>query len=83
MGVRLHPHAQIRLVERGASELEIAATVEGGETFAAKFGRIGFRRNFPCNSAWRGKSYRTKQVEAIAVKEGDDWLVLTVLVKYY
>jgi hypothetical protein len=27
--------------------------------------------------------YRTKQIEAFAVEEQGDWLVITVLVKYF
>ena len=27
--------------------------------------------------------YRTKQLEVIAVADGDDWLVLTVIVRYF
>jgi hypothetical protein len=44
--VRLHPHAVLRLNERGATADEIAATVMDGEPFPAKQGRTGFRRNF-------------------------------------
>ena len=47
--VRLHQHAQERLLERGATESEVIATVEQGETFPAKYARTGFRRNFPFN----------------------------------
>ena len=47
MSVKLHPHAQARMLERGASEAEVIATLEAGETFPAKFRRVGFRRNFP------------------------------------
>jgi len=57
--------------------------VEGGERFPAKFGRTGFRRNFPFGGTWRGKVYPTKQVEVYAVWEDDGWLVITVLVKYF
>ena len=46
MAVRLHPHAAERAAERGATEDEVAATVETGETIPAKHGRTGFRRNF-------------------------------------
>jgi hypothetical protein len=46
MSVRLHPHAKERLSERGATEEEIITAIETGETFPAKFGRTGFRRNF-------------------------------------
>ena len=82
MKIDLHPHAQARLAERGATEDEVRATVESGECFPAKFGRAGFRRNFAYNDTWRGKPYATKQVEAIAVPE-DGWLVITVLVCFF
>jgi hypothetical protein len=83
MPTRLHPHAQGRLAERGADETEVVLAVEGGERFLAKFGRTGYRRNFPFAGTWRGKVYRTKQIEAYAVWEDDGWLVITVLVKYF
>jgi len=38
MAVRLHPHAKARAVERGVTDAEVVATVEGGESFAAKYG---------------------------------------------
>ncbi len=83
MAVRLHPHALERLPERGATQAEVVATVNGGERFPARFGRTGFRRNFPFGGLWRGRRYATKQVEAFAVEEGADWLVITVVVKYF
>ncbi|MCL1466642.1 DUF4258 domain-containing protein [Argonema galeatum] len=83
MSVRLHPHAQARLIERGATEAEVIATVESGTPFAAQFGRTGFRRNFSFNAEWRGTVYTMKKVEVIAVKENEDWLVITVIVKYF
>ena len=83
MTVRLHPHAIGRLVERGVEEAEVLDTVRSGEQFPAKFGRTGFRRNFPFGKQWRGRTYSTKQVEAYAVREGEDWLVLTVVAKYF
>jgi hypothetical protein len=81
--VRLHPHARERISERGATEEEIQATVAQGEQFPAKFGRTGFRRNFHFDQEWRGRHYRTKQVEAYAVEEGADWLVITVITRYF
>lgn len=81
--VTLHPHAQDRLLERGASKEEVVATVEGGESFPAKYGRTGFRRNFPFNSIWRGKHYAIKQIEAYAVKEDKDWVVITIVTRYF
>jgi hypothetical protein len=81
--IRLHPHTLERLSERGATEEEVRATVLDGETFPAKFGRAGFRRNFHFNSVWRDRRYAMKQVEAFAVREGEDWLVITVVTRYY
>jgi hypothetical protein len=51
MAVRFHPHARERMGERGATEDEVRATVKQGEQFPAKFGRTGFRRNFPFDSS--------------------------------
>jgi len=82
MKVKLHPHAKERGAERGATEAEVIATVSDGERFPAKFGRIGFRRNFPFDGERQGRPYKTKQVEAYAVEE-DGWLVITVMVKYF
>ncbi|MFZ3090379.1 MAG: hypothetical protein WA240_07140 [Nitrospirota bacterium] len=81
--VKFHPHAQVCLLERGASKEEVVATVEGGESFPAKYGRTGFRRNFSFNSVWRGKHYATKQIEAYAVKEDKDWVVITIITRYF
>ena len=52
MEVRLHSHAKERAVERGAKEEEAIATVREGEQFPAKYGRTGFRRNFPFDAEW-------------------------------
>jgi hypothetical protein len=46
MKVSLHPHAQDRLHERGATEEEVIATIERGERFPAKHGRTEFRCTF-------------------------------------
>lgn len=83
MSVRFHPHARERMEERGATADEVKATVENGEQFPAKFGRTGFRRNFPFHDTWRGRHYSTKQVEAYAILEESDWLVITVVTRYF
>ena len=49
MMLRFHPHAKARMEKRGATEKEVVATVQSGESFAVKFGRSGFRRNFAYN----------------------------------
>ena len=82
MHIHFHPHALERLTERGATKQEIITTIKEGEHFQAKFGRTGFRRNFPFEAKWHGRHYATKQVEVYAVKN-KDWLVITVIVKYF
>ena len=83
MAVRLHSHALTRLTERGATEEEVKLTIEAGEKFPARFGRSGFRRNFAFESEWLGIRYGTKQVEAYAILERGDWLVITVITRYF
>ena len=83
MKVNLHPHARARIQERGATEQEVIATIEHGEQFPVKYGRTGFRRNFPQIGQWGRKSYSNKQIEVIAVRDDEDWTVITVIVKYF
>lgn len=83
MKVRFHPHAIERMLERGASEEEVAETVQQGERFPAKLNRVGFRRNFPHGKEKGGRKTGAKQIEVYAVKENSDWLVITVIVKYF
>lgn len=72
-----------RMVERGATEVEVSSAIQQGERFAAKHERVGFRRNYAFERQWHGQFYRTKQVEVFAVLEGPDWLVITVIVRYF
>jgi hypothetical protein len=67
--------------ERASRKLKM--TVQEGERFAAKFDRAGFRRDFRFDGLWRGRSYSMKQIEAFAIWENDDWLVISVIVKYF
>ena len=83
MAIKIHPHARERMRERGANEKEVIETVETGERFPARFGRTGFRHNFAFDKIRKGRKYHTKQIEAFAVEEGEDWIVITVLVKYF
>ena len=83
MRVHIHPHARERMQERGADEEEIMATLERGEQFKARFGRVGFRPNFPFNKERRGRLFATKQVELYAIQENDAWVVITVLTRFF
>jgi len=81
--IRFHAHAKSRMKERGASEEEVVAAIEQGEVFPAKFGRTGFRRNFPFDAQWMTRSCKMKQIEAFTVQEDQDTVVITVIVKYF
>ena len=83
MEVVFHPHARERLAERGVTEDEAVSAVKGGERFSAKFGRVGFRRNFSYGKQWRGKYYATKQVEVFAVEESHQWVAITTIARYF
>jgi hypothetical protein len=84
MRVRIHPHAAQRLRERGATAYEATRAVRTGTRSPAKFGRVEFVARFPFGKMWLGRKYATKQVHAIAARQGpDEWLVVTVIVKYF
>jgi len=83
LAVQFHPHAIERMNERGATRKEVATTIEAGEQYDVNYNRIGFRRNFVFEGNWQNKFYRFKQLEVIAVKEQNQWLVITVIVKYF
>jgi len=82
MAILIHPHARERMDERQTTEDEVRVTISQGEKFPAKFGRTGFKRNFPVESKKDGKFFRIKQVVVYGVEEGEDILVITVVVKY-
>jgi len=83
MKISIHPHAAQRMEERGASLQDVIDTIEEGESFPAKFNRTGFRRNFLFANYFRGKHYYTKQMEVFAVKEEQNWLVITVITRFF
>jgi hypothetical protein len=69
--------------ERGTDEDEISATVLTGSGKQARFGRTSFRKEFVGPWLWLGTQYFNKEVEAIAVRDGSDWLVITAIVRYF
>ena len=70
--------------ERGCTRAEVEYTVKHGTQAPAKYDRTCFRHTFAYNRKWLGKIYRRKTVEAYAADEGvEDWLVVTVIVKYH
>jgi hypothetical protein len=76
-------HAAFRMKMRGTNEEEVREAVASGEAVPAKHGRVAYRKDFPYNGEWGGKTYRTKQVMPVTVKENDALLVVTVYVFYF
>lgn len=82
--VRIHPHALTRMKERGCTKSEVEYAVKHGISAPAKFDRVQFTHTFAYNRKWQGASYQRKMVQAFAVEQDDDeWLVITVVVKYW
>lgn len=81
--ITLSGNAQVRATERGVLPEEIVETVQAGESFPAKQGRIGYRANFQFNAEQNGKWYAIKQVETVGVEEQGTFVVVTLLSKYF
>lgn len=70
--------------ERGCTLAEVQHTLKLGIRAPAKYNRVRFVHTFAYNRKWLGKSYHHKTVEAFATERGmNDWLVITVIVKYF
>lgn len=83
MRIRIHPHALLRMRERGATASQVRETVARGTASPAKFGRTRFRLTFAFGASWNGKRYARRQIDAYATKIRNGWLVVTVIVRYF
>lgn len=83
MAVLIHPHAKERMAERGATDDEAFSALRKGFPVPARFGRRKHRQTFPFERHWDGKFFRFKQIEVFSVDEGEDIIVITVVVKYF
>lgn len=81
--IEFSPHAQEKMLDRGASESEVEAAIRTGYSAPARKGRLLFRKNFAYNRQWRGKHYAVKQVAPIVAEEADRLVVVTVFVYYF
>jgi hypothetical protein len=79
----LTTNAKQQAIERGTTLAEITQTSMNGRRKPAKFGSFQFIKTFGFNTDWKGKYYNTKQVEVIAKRIKANWLVITVITKYY
>jgi hypothetical protein len=69
--------------ERGASQKEVIESIQHGENFPAKHGRMFYRKNFQYNRKWAGKFYHIKQVTPVIKKQKDEIIVITVYTFYF
>ena len=79
----LSDHARQQMTERGATESEIRAAIEQGQSEPARKQKIMYRKNFPFDQEWRGRRYRIKQVAPVVAAEPDRLIVVTVYVLYF
>jgi len=79
----LSPHARDKMLDRGAAESEVEATIRTGSPEPARKGRIMYRKNFAFGDKWQGKRYAVKQVAPVVAEEADRLVVMTVFVYYF
>jgi len=83
VAIIIHPHALQRMEERGASREEVRRTIEAGRVSQARFGRQRYGMTFSFGNYWRAQLYEHKHIEAYCVVDGEDIIVVTVVVKYF
>ena len=83
MAVFIHPHAKERMEERGVTCEEVLETIGSGSISSARFGRVRYMRTFDYCGFWRGKICQHKQIEVYGADEDSDFIVITVVVKYF
>ena len=83
MAIIIHPHALQRMEERGTTSEEVLRTIKAGRISPARFGRQRYGRTFSYGDLWRAQFYEHKHVEAYCVVDGEDIIVVTVVVKYF
>ncbi len=76
-------HALSRMELRGATRHEVRQTVREGASSPAREGRTKFRHTFDFQGEWRGARYEHKELSVFAVREGGNWIIVTVITRYF
>ncbi len=76
-------HARQQMAERGATEVEVHAAIEQGQSEPVRNQRTMYRKNFRFDQEWRGRKHRIKQVAPVVAVEPDRLVVVTVYVFYF
>lgn len=83
MAIIIHPHALQRMEERGATREEVLETIETGRMSPGKFDRRIHEMTCAYGDFWRSQLYEYKHIEVYSIEDGEDVIVVTVVVKYY
>jgi hypothetical protein len=83
LAIVFQPHALERMEERGATREEVGETIEFGEIRPAKQGRSVFSKVISRAPGEIVRDSDKKLIEVYAVPEGEDMIVVTVIVKYF
>lgn len=81
--IRFTAHALERVAERGATREEVEHTILYGDASPARHGRTEFRHTLPFNALWNGRHYTHKQLTVYALEDDADWIVITVVCRYF
>lgn len=57
--------------------------IREGDTSDARHGRTEFRYSFSCENEWNGTYYDHKELTVYAVYDDENWIVVTVISRYY
>ena len=81
--IKIHPHLEARMRERGVSIEEIEKTLqEGWEAENVKSGTYGKVYVFSYNKKWCGKFFKEKEVTVYYKIIDREVIVLTVVARY-
>jgi hypothetical protein len=69
--------------ERGATREEVLRTIRAGQLSPARFGRTRYGMTISYEDFWRAQFCKHKHIEAYCAVEGNDLIVVTVIVKYF
>lgn len=81
--IEISRHAREQMLERGASEEEVVASIRTGIAEPARNQRTMYRKNFQFEDTWRGRYYNVKQVAPVVATESDRLVVVTVFTYYF
>lgn len=77
------PHALESMRKRGADKAEVEQAIRVGKWEESHKERFEAKLEFPFNTTWNNKEYKTKQINPVFVVEDGTIVVITVYVFYF